>query len=210
MSDTGSSQRWSYQWPEILAIIFSTIAIVLSGYSLFADRWQHQDERNTEVLDAVYENWQTLAMQNDWRVQHLQESPDTYYQVRDLARRLTKDFSQEEKIRTFLVERAAVNLVFTNFEHLLKQWMLAVELGDESRQRVLAEEVNFYAEVYLRNPRLLWYWKKDGGGWIGGADPSSVIWVREQVLENPDLPLTVEDDAEGILPGFDWRAVSVD
>ena len=207
MSNSEPGQQLSYQWPEILAIIFSTIAIVLSGYSLFEDRWQHQDERNTEVLDAVYQNWETLAMQDDWRTVHLQEAPETYYQVRDLARHLTKDFGTEEKIHAFLVERATVNLIFTNFEHLLKQWFLAVELGDESRQGVLTEEMDFYADVYLRNPRLLWYWLAEGGGWVAGADPSTVIWFREKVLENPELPLTTQPDAEGILPGFDWRAV---
>ena len=86
--------------------------------------------------------------------------------------------------------------------------MLAVELEDESRQRVVREEINFYAEVYLRNPRLLWYWIEEGGGWVNGADPSSIAWFRESVLQNPDLPLTIEPDAEGVLPGFEWQDVS--
>ncbi len=195
-----------YRWPEVTAVLFSVTAIAISGYALLEGRWQHQDERNTEVLDAVYEDWVNLAMQNDWRVQHLLEAPDTYYQVRDLARTLTVGFSEAEKARTLLAERAMANLLFTNFEHHLKQWLLAVELGDESRQRVLFEEIEFYAEVQLRNPRLLWYWGIDGGGWVGGADPSSVAWYDEHVLNNPRLPLAESPDPEGILPGFDWVA----
>ncbi len=206
MPETKMKPQASYQWPEIMAFVFSIVAIVISGYSLLEGRWQHQDERNTEILDSVYEDWIDLANRDDWRVQHLIESPDTYYLVRDVARRLTVNFSEEEKARTFLVERATVNIVFTNFEHLLKQWMLAEELGDESRLGVLREEVDFYAEVYLRNPRLLWYWSESGGGWVNGADPSTIKWFREKVFENPEQPLTVDPDAEGILPGFDWRA----
>lgn len=210
MSETEANPQPSYQWPEIMAIIFSVIAMVISGYSLLEGRWQHQDERNTELLDAVYEDWVDTASRDDWRVQHLLESPETYYLVRNVARRLTANFSAEEQAHTFLVERATANVIFTNFEHLLKQWLLAVELEDESRQRVLKEEMDFYAEVYLRNPRLLWFWSKTGGGWIGGADPSTIVWFREKVLENPDFPLMVDPDAEGILPGFDWRTASAE
>jgi hypothetical protein len=210
MSKTEANLQPAYQWPEIVAVLFSIVAMVISGYSLLEGRWQHQDERNTEVLDAVYEDWVDVAKRDDWRVQHLLETPETYYPVRDLARRLTADFDEGEKVRAFLVERAMVNVVFTNFEHLLKQWMLAVDLEDESRQRVLKEEMDFYAEVYLRNPRLLWYWSEAGGGWVNGADPSSIVWFREMVLENPDFPLSIEPDADGILPGFDWRAAAAE
>lgn len=193
------------KWPEITAMVFSIVAIVISGYALLEGRWQHQDERNTEVLDAVYEDWMVLSQVRDWRVQHLVEAPDTYEAVRDVARILAADMSLKEKAETFLIERSMVNTILTNFEHLLKQWQLAKEQEDISRLTALREEVNFYAEVYLRNPRLLWYWREDGGGWIHGADPSTVDWYRENVLRNPKHPLTTAPDAEGILPGFNWR-----
>lgn len=196
----------SYAWPEITAVIFSVIALVISGYALLEGRWQHRDERNTEVLDAVYEDWMALALEDDWEVQHLNESGDSYYTVRDLARRLTKDMSDTEKARVFLKERAMANLIFTNFEHHLKQWLLAEQLHDKSRLGVLREEIEFYAQVFLRNPRLLWHWSTEGGGWINGADPSTITWFEEKVLNDPEHPLTVEPDAEGILPGFDWRS----
>jgi len=202
MPETNNSP---YSWPEKTAVILSIVAIVLSGLSLEEGRWQHQDERNTEILDAVYEDWKTLALRDDWRVQHLVESPETYYAIRDLARRSTAGLDEREKVKTLLVERAAANLIFTNFEHHLKQWMLAVKQEDVSRQSVLKEEMDFYAEVQLRNPRLLWYWSPEGGGWIHGADPSTVNWYRERVLESPELPLDIDPDPEGILPGFDWR-----
>lgn len=210
MSHSDSGRRPSLNWPEITAIIFSTVAIVISGYSLLEDRWQHRDERNVEVLDAVYDDWVTLSMQDDWRVQHVLEAPENYFAVRDLARRLTANATDAEKVEVLLTERATVNLIFTQFEHLLKQWFMAVELDDESRQRVLREEIDFYAEVQLRNPRLLWYWLETGGGWVHGADPSTIEWVRRHVLEDPELPLRVAPDPEGILPGFEWRAGASD
>jgi hypothetical protein len=203
-------RKASHTWPEITAVVFSIVAIVISGYSLLEGRWQHQDERNVEVLDAVYEDWMALAMRDDWRVQHVQEAPDTYYAVRDVARRLTAGMSDTEKAETFLMERAMANLIFTNFEHHLKQWLLAIELDDESRQRVLKEEIDFYAEVLMRNPRLLWYWSPEGGGWIRGADPSTIKWLEERALADPERPLTTRMDPEGILPGFDWRGSGVE
>lgn len=103
------TQQSSYLWPEIMARIFSVVAIVISGFSMPEGRWQHQDGRNTEVLGAVYEDWVELANRDDWRVQHLLEAPEMYYLVRDLARRLTAIFNDEEKVCTFLVERATTN-----------------------------------------------------------------------------------------------------
>ena len=202
-NDENRSNR-GYNWPELAAFGFSLIAVVISGYSLLEGRWQHRDERNTEVLDFVYEDWGALASNDDWRVQHLLEAPDTYYEIRDLARTLTRDFDDKQLAETLLVERSMANRIFTNFEHHLKQWTLAVELGDESRQKVLFEEIEFYAEVQLRNPRLLWFWSEDGGGWVSGADPSSVSWYRNHVTNDPDLPLEIAADDEGITPGFDW------
>lgn len=205
MTDKEKTNR-GYNWPELAAFAFSLIAIVISGYSLLEGRWQHRDERNTEVLDFVYDDWGKLAESDDWRVQHLLEAPDTYYAIRDLARKLTRDFDDKQVAETLLVERSMANRIFTNFEHHLKQWMLAVELGDESRKKVLFEEIEFYAEVQLRNPRLLWFWSADGGGWVSGADPSSVRWYQDNVTGNPDVPLTVEPDAQGITPGFEWNS----
>lgn len=196
----------SYNWPEIAAFGFSIVAIVISGYSLLEGRRQHQDERNAEVLEAVYADWVTLAERDDWRVQHLIEAPDTYAAVRDLIRTAATGLSDEEKARALLAERSMANLIFTNFEHLLKQWMLAERQEDETRLEVLKEEVDFYAEVYLRNPRLLWLWSEEGDGWTSQADPSSIAWYADRVLNDPELPLTVRPDAEGIVPDFDWPA----
>lgn len=202
------TQKPSYNWPELAAFFFSIIAIVISGYSLLEGRRQHQDERNSEVLTAVYEDWVSLAMRDDWRVQHLLEAPETYAAVRDLIRKSAAGMSDEENGRTLLAERSMANLIFINFEHLLKQWLLAERLGDESRQGVLHEEVDFYAEVQLRNPRLLWYWSAEGGGWISGADPSTIDWYEKRVLNDPDHPLIQKPDDAGILPGFDWQAAT--
>jgi len=52
-----------YNWPEIATVIFSLVAIAISGFFLLEGRWQHRDERNIEILDAVYEDRETLALQ---------------------------------------------------------------------------------------------------------------------------------------------------
>lgn len=106
MSDSASNRRGSFNWPEISAIILSLAAILVSGIALFEGRQEHQDERNTEILDAVYDDWMNLAMQTDWRVQHVLEAPDTYYEYRDLARNLTVDMTPREKAQAFLMEHS--------------------------------------------------------------------------------------------------------
>lgn len=198
----------SPRWPELLAVVLSLSALAVSGYALVQGRKQHSDERSTEVLDDVYDDWEMLAtaMSLEWEVRHLEEAPSSYYAVRDLARTLTKDLSPEEKTRVLLKERAHVNLILTTFEHQLKQWMLADRVGDDARRRTLDEEIEFWARVMLRNPRLLWYWSEDGGGWVGGADPSTIEFYDRRVLNDPEAPLEEVPDPEGILPGFSWSA----
>ncbi len=71
-------------------------------------------------------------------------------------------------------------------------------------------KISRIALASLRNPRLLWFWIGERGDWVSGADPSSIVWFRRRVLKDPNLPVTVKSDGEGILPGFDWRAVNAE
>ncbi|MGD8276972.1 MAG: hypothetical protein PVH00_03050 [Gemmatimonadota bacterium] len=190
-------------WPEGIAVTLSIIALFVSGYSLVAAQRQHQDERATELLDRIYADWDQMAAPERWEVSHLNEVPATYAHVRDVLRAYASALPVQEKRRIYLLERTTAIRIFNAFELTLNQWRRAVAIGDADRKATLDQEIDFYTHVFLRNPRLLWYWSEDGGGLALQADPPTVAFFRQRVLDDPEDPLTTQPDPDGILPGFD-------
>ena len=203
MAEGFEPARPSSRWPEAIAVLLSIVALMVSGYALVAAQRQHQDERATELLDQIYEDWDQMAAPERWEVSHLNEVPDTYWHVRDVLRAYATQLPVQEQRRIYLLERTTAIRIFTAFELTLNQGRRAVEIGDGDRERILNQEIDFYVEVFLRNPRLLWYWSEDGEGLVFQADPPTVDFYRRRVLDDPDFPLETEPDSEGILPGFD-------
>lgn len=195
----GSGSRW----PESIAVALSIIALLVSGYALVAAQQQHRDERATELLDQLYEDWDQMAAPERWEVSHLNEVPATYEHVRDVLRAYATALPVQEQRRVYLLERTTAIRIFTAFELALNQWRRAGEIGDTDRREMLDQEIDYYTHVFLRNPRLIWFWSEDGGGLVLQADPPTVEFFERRVLSDPEWPLTIEPDAEGILPGFD-------
>lgn len=193
----------SSRWPETIAVLLSITALAVSGYALVAAQRQHQDERATELLDQIYEDWDQMAAPDRWEVSHLQEVPETYEHVRDVLRSYATALPLQEQRRVYLLERTTAIRIFTAFELTLNQWRRAVAIGDTDRKAMLDQEIEYYVNDFLRNPRLLWFWSNEGGGLEQQADPPTVEFYHRRVLNNPDRPLTNEPDADGILPGFD-------
>jgi len=191
------------RWPETIAVALSIVALLVSGYSLVAAQRQHQDERATELLDRIYADWDAMAAPERWEVSHLNEVPETYEHVRDVLRAYAIALPVQEKRRVYMLERTTAIRIFSAFELTLNQWRRAVAIGDEDRKTMLDQEIDFYTHVFLRNPRLLWFWADEGGGLEHQADPPTIEFYRERVLEDPDHPLDTEPDPDGILPGFD-------
>lgn len=193
----------SSRWPEAIAVLLSVLAVLVSGYSLVVGQRQHRDERATELLDRIYADWEQMAAPENWEVSHLSEVPATYEQVRDVLRAYAEALPLQQQRRVYLLERTTASRIFTAFELTLNQWRRAVAIGDRDRKRMLDQEIDFYVDEFLRNPRLLWLWSKDGGGLESSMDPPTIEFYHRRVLEDPDRPLTTKPDAEGILPGFD-------
>lgn len=59
MSVTGTDRQASRDRPEIMAVRFSIIAIIMSDYPVLELRWQHQDEHNAQGILTGFE-WRSL------------------------------------------------------------------------------------------------------------------------------------------------------
>jgi hypothetical protein len=203
MAHEPEARRSSSRWPEAVAIALSLVAVGVSGYSLVEAQRQHQDERATQLLDQIYDDWDQMAAPERWEVSHLDEVPATYEHVRDVLRAYATKLPVQEQRRIYLLERTTAIRIFNAFELTLNQWRRAIEIGDADRKAMLDQEIDFYVEDFLRNPRLLWFWSTEGGGLELLADPPTVAFYRARVLHDPTHPLRAQPDAEGILPGFD-------
>ena len=105
MTDPEMPHAGSSRWPEVLAIAFSLVTMAISAHALLAGQRQHEDERSTEILDAVYEDWAQPTTADSCDVLYHVEVPSTYTRARDLARALTAKMSEAEKIEILVRER---------------------------------------------------------------------------------------------------------
>ncbi|MGD8384107.1 MAG: hypothetical protein PVF89_01750 [Lysobacterales bacterium] len=196
-------QRRGSPWPETIAVTLSVLAVLISGYAVVLGNRQFSEQRDSELINAIYEDWDMLSDPAYWEASHLVEAPATYEQQRDILRAYTAGLSAQEKRKVYLQERAFAGRILTMWENHLNQWRIAAQSGDEMRMRLLQTELDFYAHEQLRNPRLLWLFLPEGGNLMQWLDPENIVYYREHVLADPKRPLEQEPDAEGILPGFD-------
>jgi len=186
-------------WPEWTAVALSVLAVLFSGYALIDGQRQHRDERASELMAAIYDDWDEMSMVDQWEVLHLIEAPATYEQTRDRLREYTSSLPREEQLRIALLERAVAGRISAFFEHHLNQWRVAVEADDPERQAMLQVELDFWCHTFLRNPRMLWF-LSDEGGMMDWFDPPNQVVYRQCVLNDPEHPLAERPDPVGILP----------
>jgi ketosteroid isomerase-like protein len=198
MSDKADNVRGARHWPELTAVLLSILAVVFSGYALFAEKKQHSDERASELMAQIYSDWDQISLIDQWEVAHLIEVPETYEATRDRLRAYIATLPPRERARIEMQERLTVGRIFLYFEHHLNQWRVAREAGDEERLALLDVEMDFWFDEYLRNPRLLWFYSAEGGGMASLMDPPNRDVYEQRVLHSPDKPLLQQPDPVGI------------
>jgi len=203
MSKQPEKRRRDSPWPETIAVALSILAVLISGYAVIEGRQQFSEQRDSELINAIYEDWDLLSDPAYWEVSHLVEAPATYERQRAVLRAYTAGLPNQDKRHVYLQERAFAGRILTMWENHLNQWRIAAKSNDEMRMRLLQTELDFYVQEQLRNPRLLWLFLPEGGNLMQWLDPANVVYYREHVLNDPERPLREKPDAEGILPGFD-------
>jgi hypothetical protein len=200
MNDSTARHRIDRNWPEWVALGLSIVAVLFSGYAVIDGQRQHRDERASELMEAIYGDWDKMSMADQWEVSHLNEPPETYPASRDRLREYVAGLPRREQLRVAVLERVNAGRIAAFFEHHLNQWRIAREAGDPERLELLQVELDYWCESQLRNPRMLWLMAHDGGGLVDWLDPPNQVYYGQCVLNNPDKPLLQEPDPVGILP----------
>jgi len=200
MSESDNEKEPRRQWSEWAALGLSILAVLFAGYAVVDGQRQHRDERASELMEAIYGDWDAMSMVDQWEVSHLNEAPVTYAASRNLLREYVAGLPRQKQLRISILERVNAGRILAFFEHHLNQWRIAKQAGDRERLDLLQVELDYWCEIQLRNPRMLWFLSRDGAGLEDWLDPPNQTYYDACVLNDPEKPLLQKPDPVGILP----------
>jgi hypothetical protein len=181
-------------------------ALLLSVISLgftWAVSAQSTESQSVNEQYQVFIDLAEMGIQNPENV-HLLTLPESYHRVScDVARHMAL-LSPEEQAAYPLKERAVADYIFTLFERSVYQQRVTSgwwgKMFPHSR-RVNNEVVAYFTGRLLRNPRLLWYWRADGGGLRRHYEDETIERYEAGVLRGLGASRTSSADAK--LPSCD-------
>ena len=150
---------------ESVGVLFSVVAIGISIWSIYYSKRLHSDTTKSAVLEKQYDGFNelTLLRVEHHTLNHLFEVPENYHSTLEMVTKALGELSPRAKAETMLKERAVAMYIFQLFEYTYYQYQHAKETEDQYREAFLLEVLNYFTGRLLRNPRLVYYWNKDGG-----------------------------------------------
>ncbi len=146
---------------EFGTLAISFIAIILSLISINKEPKRHSDILTSETVAGMYSELANMTkIQAEHPLQsHLFINHAGYNEMVKMikARNINPDPKQ------VLVERAIANRIFNHFAQVVFSYEQARTSGNLHRIKLTNRIRSYYASHLLKNPRLLWYWDKNGG-----------------------------------------------
>ena len=181
------------------SLVISLLAIVVSVTSMSLTWFVARDTaKATAIKEAYGAFFEMLKVQQaNWQQGHLFALPDRYQIVKQQVAAATAGASPALRAELLLKERAVADYIFTIYEENLYLKRHAKDVGDTQRLRFLTEVEAYLTGKVLRNPRLLWYWSKAGGGLSESYEEETKAHYDATVLSNPAAPLAEQPDTAG-------------
>jgi hypothetical protein len=180
-------------------MVVAIIAVVISILTLYHAKLSHKDELRTLIVEKQYSAFDELAqtrLQN-WELAHVFELSENYDKVITTLKSALNVLSEEKKAELILRERAIAMYIFQTYENSYYQWKNAIKAGDKERKNFLDEVLGYYAERLLRNPRLLYYWDKNGGNLSGFFEEVTQQHYNDNVISKLGSELSNVQDENG-------------
>ena len=179
--------------------ITSLIALVISIISL---SYSYISSRESSASDAVKTSYSIFLdmskmQQQNSKVMHVFALSNVYPEVARRVHAATKDLSDAEKNQLILAERSLADYIFTTFEYSLYEHKVAEQFHDTAKAKFLQEVLDYFTTRQLRNPRLLYYWNRDGGGLSVEYEDWTNKYYDEHVLHDKNQPLVETPDPTG-------------
>ena len=156
---------------ERFSILVAALALLISGVTAWdthASSTSANEALTSETIKSQYDIFLDLnrVQVEQWEVGHLFALPDTYRAAAHDVAAALGPLSPQRHAELMLRERAIALLIFTMFEHGFFQQKQAAQTGETGRAQFLQEMLDYYTGRLLRNPRLMYYWRANGGGLV--------------------------------------------
>lgn len=168
---------------SVVALIISVASLVASIITYKTSISQHSDEwtatlirHNYEDMLRLHELRATFPMQS-----HLFELGDQYTSVLNVVSKSVDGMTDKERSQHYLEERAIARRIFSMYEGAYYQYSNAKEQNDPHRMKFMGDVLHYFCDRLLTNPRLVWFWKKTGGGLCVHYEPNTISYYDEHV-----------------------------
>ena len=184
---------------DVVAVVTSSLALVVSVASAYYSYQFHRDSTGTQVIAEAYATYYDINNKQAENVDvgHIFVPAEDYARTATLVSRAVGDASPMEVARYQLKEKAMAEYMFTVFEQTIYQHDHAVSVGDGKRAAFLQTVLEYFTGRVLRNPRLLYYWSPAGGNLAHYLEAPTRAYYDRWVLNDPDNPLRFKPDTIG-------------
>ncbi len=191
---------------SLISDLLAFFAIIISILSIWLSIRTHVESSASQTVWSQYEHFAHIvqAQVDHPQLSHLFSVPESYESVLNEVRASIQGFSQSEKIRLKLQERAMADYIFNEFEQSFYQINRANPLFDTSSRKFYEEVLAYFTRSLLRNPRLLYYWSAEGGELCFNYEPCTIDYYEANVLNDSSLPLKFKPDPVGPFPELEF------
>jgi hypothetical protein len=199
---TEDKENNSSQKPTIytvLATVTGSLALIVSITSAYYSYRSHADTAGSQLISETYSTFYDLNKKQGENsdLSHMFVAPEDYPATAQLVKESAGEITSQKRAEYQLKEKAIAFYILTVFEQTFYQYQHAKNVGDTERAEFLRAVLDYFTGRLLRNPRLLFYWDKNGGNVSQYYEAETKKYYEEKVLHDPSAPLTVGPDNVG-------------
>lgn len=161
-SSEGEQSKSAPSWLSKIATTLSVLAIAVSVYSFYLGEQRRARDIPFDVVPKAYEKYYEMnKIQLDkWHLAHMFAVKERYESLKQLVVSGIGSPGQQKWAEYISQERAVADFIFTYYEQSLYQWAAT----QDTERRFIAEILEFLRSSLLTNPRLVYWWRQEGGG----------------------------------------------
>jgi hypothetical protein len=179
---------------SIIAVLISIASFVYSAMSV-GQTSAHDAIRN---LYTVYYDISKTELEIPQAL-HVFMLPGAYEEVAKEVHKAVAHATDSDLAKYRLSERAMADYLFSVFEANLIDYQSSSPLQEPMRRKFEEGVLDFFTQKLLRNPRLLYYWSRDGGKLSEEYQDTTQQYYNEHVLSSANRKLIEAPDPVGPL-----------
>ena len=183
--------------------MFALGAVLVSVLAIWISLRTHAESSAANTIWSQYERFSRIVQTQieNSQFSHLFVVPETYPAMLSQVTASVEDLSPQERLRLELQERAMADYILNEFELSFYQINRARPRFDKQSKEFFEEVLAYFTQRLLRNPRLLYYWSRDGGQLCLNYEPSTIEYYERRVLNDPSHPIVMAPDPIGPFTG---------